>query len=593
MSDHQKQHGESMLVDIDARSSTPHRLSGSVRVEGGLASPLLAPLFKSPSVPIISGSGKKSDRGDKNGKEGESVSSSPNPTKKRVGMVRQLQRKCETFIGQMNNVTKSTTLKDHGAEFISAIAEMVDKLEENIRKEPKFVDYSSDSTDAEELERENTFLRSKIAALEERVEREGRERDNVQKRLLEYMETEIRYEALYNETRRKLEELSSKVQNIESNMEGSPPKMSSTEDESQQEEITVIERPKRVAKRSQLVRTPASTEIPKKSRNMEFRYVGESDQSFANGNPWIPNPQHINKAPTNVTSAVTSAAPMKRKENNGPRIINRILPGRTLPTDGTCVIIKNEPTQAEQLNGDELYHKIRTTIRPKNIGVEVKTIFVISQARVVIICNTATDVRKLTDEIKRTMKVQVVDVKKRHPLICISRIPRVYGETVNGNVDEEIFEYNPNIQGMNKDSFKFAFAKKTRNGQVNHIYECEPEIYKQIITQGYIKMAYERLRVYPHSRFVQCYKCQRFGHTTKKCNTKEDEQICGHCSLKHPTNQCNKKETAAKCINCIRYNENVLNKRLMIDPSHPAYAWRCPVLDRIWNNTKEMSENGY
>src|SRR5579871_2901786 len=47
-------------------------------------------------------------------------------------------------------------------------------------------------------------------------------------------------------------------------------------------------------------------------------------------------------------------------------------------------------------------------------------------------------------------------------------------------------------------------------------------------------------------RVTQCFKCQRFGHTTRACSSPPK---CGHCAEDHDTRDC-QNNTQAKCTNC-------------------------------------------
>ena len=50
----------------------------------------------------------------------------------------------------------------------------------------------------------------------------------------------------------------------------------------------------------------------------------------------------------------------------------------------------------------------------------------------------------------------------------------------------------------------------------------------------------------PQKEPVQCYKCQKFGHTTKDCRDTKD--TCRKCGGSHRTSDCS--QEARRCSNC-------------------------------------------
>ena len=58
---------------------------------------------------------------------------------------------------------------------------------------------------------------------------------------------------------------------------------------------------------------------------------------------------------------------------------------------------------------------------------------------------------------------------------------------------------------------------------------------------------YIMTKVYEYKeRPMRCYKCQKYGHTHKRCSAAEN--VCGKCTKEHPTEQCTSDEK--KCANC-------------------------------------------
>ena len=48
-------------------------------------------------------------------------------------------------------------------------------------------------------------------------------------------------------------------------------------------------------------------------------------------------------------------------------------------------------------------------------------------------------------------------------------------------------------------------------------------------------------------RIIRCYQCQKFGHMSSNCHSKES---CKHCADKHGVARCTNEDKPAKCNNC-------------------------------------------
>ena len=83
-------------------------------------------------------------------------------------------------------------------------------------------------------------------------------------------------------------------------------------------------------------------------------------------------------------------------------------------------------------------------------------------------------------------------------------------------------------------------------------------------------------KVYDSFFVPRCYKCQEYGHQSKKCS--QEKSTCGYCAENHETKTCNKKgdtTNTPKCINCVRFSEK---SKKHIDTDHYAGFHDCPQL---------------
>jgi len=82
------------------------------------------------------------------------------------------------------------------------------------------------------------------------------------------------------------------------------------------------------------------------------------------------------------------------------------------------------------------------------------------------------------------------------------------------------------------------------------------------INVGYLRVKVDRYIGLPNP--LRCFKCQKFGHSSRLCR---NDAVCHRCGGKHTEENCN---NAAKCINC--------------SGPHGASSRECPV----WLREKEV-----
>lgn len=88
------------------------------------------------------------------------------------------------------------------------------------------------------------------------------------------------------------------------------------------------------------------------------------------------------------------------------------------------------------------------------------------------------------------------------------------------------------------DTLKYKFTLKSRNHYTfNAIFEVSPNLYKQIMKLDYLYLGMTRCRVNRLTRVIKCFQCQKYGHISTYCPTKEID-VCGKCAGDHPTKEC-------------------------------------------------------
>ena len=92
---------------------------------------------------------------------------------------------------------------------------------------------------------------------------------------------------------------------------------------------------------------------------------------------------------------------------------------------------------------------------------------------------------------------------------------------------------------------KRIFNKKTNNPtSIVKLSTSERQAFTQAINQG-VRIGYQTFKAEPEHRTLQCYKCQKAGHSAWNCT---NAQVCLKCSGQHSHKDCN--ATELKCANC-------------------------------------------
>ena len=277
-----------------------------------------------------------------------------------------------------------------------------------------------------------------------------------------------------------------------------------------------------------------------------------------------------------------------------PAIIDKALPGKPLPTDGTCLIIKQNLTVSgnDLLTSDQMLAKLKATISPKRLGVHLVSVFAISQARVCVICASSNDADKLKIEIQKHSFFEVKIMTRRNPLLRLSKFTTDINPT---QLIEDIRVMNQDIPDISQGVIRFAFLRK--NGRhVDVILECEPTLYSRLIDRGYLYAEYMKARVSSYSNHRQCYRCQGFGHIASKCQgSSTNTEVCGYCSDNHRSSTCpyKNKPEEHKCINCIKYNKGIRSQLRKLDVNHHTFSNRCQVANSMRLAAEKMTDTGH
>ena len=126
-----------------------------------------------------------------------------------------------------------------------------------------------------------------------------------------------------------------------------------------------------------------------------------------------------------------------------------------------------------------------------------------------------------------------------------------------------------------------AALKMTSNVR-KAIYENDNKIFVSL----------SRCKVFDRYHILQCYHCQKPGHSSSKCEAKKNGALstCMYCSDPHASSSCPVKYDRSRhcCSNCNASNDQTIKANAH---THTAASFMCPVLQPFKDNMKNKTEN--
>ena len=185
--------------------------------------------------------------------------------------------------------------------------------------------------------------------------------------------------------------------------------------------------------------------------------------------------------------------------------------------------------------------------------------------------NKAKAERELSGEINGSPTLKISEPIRILPKMAIVNVPKALDDST---IMETIKNKNPEILNLINNGEEMSVVAHI-NSLKNSLYKTvivkvSPYIRKHIISQGnYVYLELSRCKVYDNVWVRRCFHCQEYGHNASSCYKKDENPICGFCSLGHNSRECQNKQNL-KCINCVRFGKGNLN--------HSVTDKCCPVI---------------
>ncbi|GBN68083.1 hypothetical protein AVEN_275510-1 [Araneus ventricosus] len=180
---------------------------------------------------------------------------------------------------------------------------------------------------------------------------------------------------------------------------------------------------------------------------------------------------------------------------------------------------------------------------PSKLNIGVRNVKKVQNGGVAVECNTEEQLNKIVQEINSNPSLQG-KVETKSP---VRRDPKIIVYDVDGTVTKENFIHTfcqQNEVDATKISGTFSLKSKMKD-KMHWVIQTDPKTFKAIMRTKKVYFEWARLSIREFLRPTKCYKCNRYGHISTKC---QHEETCPRCGEEgHKRDTCTKE---AKCINC-------------------------------------------
>ena len=249
--------------------------------------------------------------------------------------------------------------------------------------------------------------------------------------------------------------------------------------------------------------------------------------------------------------------------------------------------MKKGPRQ-EGKESEEVRATLKKLVKPAEIGLKVRRLTNIRNG-VVVEAETeegAANLMKQTSLQEAGLKVEKPSKKK--PIIMIYDVSADLNEV---EIKSDVFSRNFHGCDIKEEDFNEEFSvrhkyKDVRSaGRRNHIVvECSVRVRNWLRSKEKIFIEWQACRVKDYVDVARCFKCQRYGHIAKHCNSVKP--CCSCCAGEHDNKDCpNKdKKNSVCCANCKREGRP--------NTKHDAASKLCPSYEKAVKRQNEKIDYG-
>ena len=190
----------------------------------------------------------------------------------------------------------------------------------------------------------------------------------------------------------------------------------------------------------------------------------------------------------------------------------------------------------------DLLRKVKETVNPTNIRVEVKNITKTRNGELVLTVQNGMDKAEvLKKELNKRLPEATTTVLAKKKVLHVRGMDEITTvEEIRAAVCEAI--------NTNADAFEVRALRPAYGSRQNVTLVMLETYANRLIDAGKLKIGWTICRVSERKMDIRCYKCWEHGHTKLQCNGPNREHCCLKCSKEgHRANKC---PNNAYCIYC-------------------------------------------
>merc|ERR1712030_264950 len=223
--------------------------------------------------------------------------------------------------------------------------------------------------------------------------------------------------------------------------------------------------------------------------------------------------------------------------------------------------------------------KLKENLSEKLKDVPVSKATLNREGQAILIFPTPESCSQAKDSLQTEFNVTNSDRKQKiiQPRIKIHNLDPKLSQIKKTELRKEILTKNISLKNANESEFQITFIDKKEHFAIAKV---SPNIYKNLINNERTFISLSSHRVTEHFHAIQCFNCQKFGHTSSSPlgngNDTAPKMTCLYCSEQHKSSQCPSKKSKKnhKCANCLASEIHSIKNKA---GNHTSTSKACPL----------------
>lgn len=213
-------------------------------------------------------------------------------------------------------------------------------------------------------------------------------------------------------------------------------------------------------------------------------------------------------------------------------------------------VVRIFPPKGKEQSSDATKRTVLSLVKPAKEKIRVRAVRRIHSGGIAVETERKEDLQAFvgSSQLKKA-GLSVSLPMQRNPSLIVYDVPKQMSkEEIVSSLREQ------NLSDMTQkdmsSAVKVSHIAGKKGDAVNWVIDVSPLVRKRLkLSGGRVYLGWSACRVQDFVSATRCFKCQKFGHTSKRCKQKDD--TCGHCAEKgHTFALCSKKSKPPVCSNC-------------------------------------------